>query len=601
MPVLLTAGDGASVEKMPELALGSRPAPMRPSLFFYLGSGLADPVEEALDDAQAALRRGLEHYQAGDLEQARSEFDYAVDLLLLSRLDLRADPRLRFGFDRLVDRIYELELAALRDLAAAQEAEEVPAAIDELASLTFPPDPALRARVEQEMRSLSNEIPITLNERVLGMLNFFQTSRGRRIIRNGLRRAGRYREMITSTLEEEGVPRDLMWKVQAESAFQPHARSRARAVGLWQFMAFRAREYGLRVDWWVDERRDPVKATRAAARHLHDLYEQFGDWLLVMAAYNSGPGRVRRAQRRAGGQADYWTLVKRRLLPRETRNHIPIILAVMLIAKNPARYGIEVEPDPPLAYETVPVDKPIDLRRVAKALEIDVRTLRGLNPHLVRGVTPVDYPGFELYVPPGTAGKLQAALPGIPKEERVYWPRHRVRRGDTLSHLAQRYRTSAYGIAQANGMSLRTTIYPGQVLVIPSGSSGRSRARTRRRSSGRAQRWSEGALVYRVRRGDTLSEIAARHGVSPQSLARANGMSLRTVSHPGDRLAIPERVGSGRAARPAGRQVVHRVRRGDTLWELSRRYGVSVSRLRRANPYLLSRQLRAGDRLLIPQ
>ncbi|MEE8199808.1 MAG: LysM peptidoglycan-binding domain-containing protein [Candidatus Acidoferrales bacterium] len=626
--------------ELAELAQRPRPPLARPALFFFLGSPAPDPVERALADAEAAFRRGEQHYQAGHLERAREEFDRAVERLLAAPLPLRRDPRLLYGFDSLVDRIHRLELAALQ----SEEPPVVPAAIDEVAPLTFPLDPVLRQQVEQELATLTHDIPLTLNEYVLRALAFFQTPKGQRVLQNGFRRAGRYREMILSILEEEGLPRDLIWKVQAESAFQPHARSRARAVGLWQFMSWRAREYGLRVNWWVDERRDPVKSTRAAARHLRDLYEQFGDWNLVMAAYNAGPGRVQRAIERAGGQADYWELVDRRLLPRETRNHVPIILAVALIAKDPERYGIEVEPDPPLRFERVAVKRPTDLRRIAEVIDVDVSVLRELNPHLLRGVTPPDYPGFELYVPPGTAEILRAELPKLPEAERVLWARHRVRRGETLSHIALRYTTSAYAIAQANSLSLRSTIYPGQVLVIPGG---------RRRVSARPRRQEGGQSVYTVRRGDSLSLIAARHGISTRVLAGANGLSLRSVIHPGDRLVIPQasRSSSGRAssgegiryrvrrgdtlstiaaryqtnARTLARanglsvrstiypgQVLlippsharaplhHRVRRGETLWDLSRRYNVSINDLRQANPFLRQRQLRAGDTLTIP-
>ena len=666
---LAGGGDGAAVSKeVSWLPLGPREAPRRPELFFFLGSKLSDPVEQLLDQAEAAVRRGEAHLAAGHLEHARSEFDWAVELLLTSPFDLQEDPRLRFGLDRLVDHIHRLELQALREATATEEPPEVPAPMEELADvppLTFPLEPTRRAQLEQELSLLAHDLPISLNERVLNLVDYFhQRPKGRRIITNGLRRSGRYRELITSILEEEGLPHDLIYLAQAESAFQPHARSRARAVGLWQFLSWRAQEYGLEVDWWVDERRDPVKSTRAAARHLRDLYQQFQDWNLALAAYNSGPRRVEWALERAGGAADYWTLLDQRLLPRETRNFVPIILAIALVAKNPERYGLAVEPEPPLQFERVKVGKPTDLRPIAEVIGVDVDVLKELNPHLLRGVTPPDREDFELYVPVGTAEKLAAALPQLPESKRVYWQRHQVRRGDTLSGIAARYGSSTYAIAQANGISLRSTIYPGNVLVVPSGgSSVRYIA-----EEAVAERGGDGALVYRVRSGDTLSGIAGRHRVSTAALARANGFTLRSVIRPGDRLTIPEggraapspprrddgdlvytvnrgdtlssiadrygssastiaqanglsarsmirpgdrlkipAAGSHSAQRSSGGQApaerggqVHRVRWGDTLWDLARYYGVSVSELRRANPFLGSRPLRAGDRLVIP-
>ena len=605
------AGDGASAaKKTPPPHLRAGEAPLSPAAE-RAGGNAADAIEQLLAQADAARLRGEEHLAAGHLESARQEFDLAVDLLLTSSYDLHEDSRLRFGFDRLVDRIHQLERAALRDTAAAGEPPEVPASLDELvevAPLTFPLDPQVRAQVEAELAALSPDIPVVLNERVLSLVEWMQRPKGRRILETGLRRAGRYRELITSILDEEGVPRDLIHLAQAESAFQPHARSRSRAVGLWQFMSSRGQEYGLKINWWVDERRDPVKSTRAAARHLRDLYEQFGDWYLALAAYNSGPVRVSRALERAGSDADYWTLVDRRLLPRETRSYVPIILAMTLVAKDPLRFGAAVEPEPPLRFETVKVSKPTDLRRISEVIGVDVSVLRELNPHLLRNVTPPDDPDFELYVPPGTAETLAAELPRLPESERVYWQQHRVRRGETLSGIGSRYATSAQAIAQANGIALRGTIHPGQMLVIPSGSSaGEVRRLTgSSRSSGSSRSRSASASgTYRVQSGDTLSGIAARHGVSTSALAQANGLTLRSVIRVGQRLEVPGDGDSGARARErassgsSGRNV-HRVRSGETLWSLSRRYRVNVNELRRANPYLASRRLQAGDELLIP-
>lgn len=585
---------------LPSLWFGPRPNP-RPPLFFFLGTGVRDPVEQTLDEAEAAFRRGEEYYRAGHLDHARQEFDRAVDLLLTSPYALREDPRLQFGLDHLVDRIHQLELGALRDPAASGEPTDVPAAIEEIPPLTFPLDPTLRVQVEQELATLTHDLPVTLNEQVLRVVGFFQTPKGRRVIEHGLRRAGRYRELITRILEEEGLPRDLIYLAQAESAFQPNARSRHRAVGLWQFISSRAQQYGLQIDWWVDERRDPVKSTQAAARHLHDLYQQFGDWYLAIAAYNCGPGCVARAVERSGG-GSYWEMVDQGLLPRETRNYVPIVLAVALVAKNPALYGVEVEPDPPLRFETVQVDKPTDLRRIAEVIGVDVSTLEELNPHLLHNVTP-RRTDFTLYVPPGTAETLVAELPRLPESTRVLWQQHRVRRGETLSHIAARYHTSAYAIAEANGRNVRAHLHPGDVLLVPPGGASSEELRAARSES-------RGRPTYRVRKGDTLAAIASRFGTTPQALAQANGLSPSSRPRVGARLRIPARraqvASTAAPARPrtSSRTNVgertHRVRSGETLWELSRRYGVTVSALREANPFLSDRPLRAGDHLRLP-
>jgi len=269
---------------------------------------------------------------------------------------------------------------------------------------------------------------------------------------------------------------------------------------------------------------------------------------------------------------------------------------------------VVADPEPPLRFETVKVGKPTDLRRIAEVLGTDVVVLRELNPHLLRNVTPPDDPDFELYVPPGTAEVLAAELPKIPEAERVYWQQHRVRRGETLSGIGYRYSTSAQAIAQANSISLKSHIHPGQVLVIPSGTSAGEVRRLMGASRGSGSGGSRSvstAGTYRVQRGDTLSEIARRHEVSTSALAQANGLSLRSIIRVGQRLEIPGGNGGSRgrqrASSASNSGQLHHVRSGDTLWGLSRRYRVSVNEIRRANPYLSSRQLRAGDEVLIPE
>ena len=279
----------------------------------------------------------------------------------------------------MVDTVYTDELQAFRAGDGFNEAPAVPAPIDEVAEMTFPVDPRLKARAEEAAKNISHDLPLTVNDEVLSFLNFFQTPRGRAIVETGLRRAGRYREMIARVLGEEGVPQDLIYLAQAESAFQPTALSRAGARGMWQFVAYRGQEYGLRHTWWLDERQDPEKATHAAAQHLRDLYKMFGDWYLAMAAYNCGPGNVQKAIERTG-YADFWELYRRNVLPRETKNYVPIILALTLIAKDAPHYGIQAEPELPVPNDIVKPGRAIDLRLVAETIDVDVDTLRNLNP-----------------------------------------------------------------------------------------------------------------------------------------------------------------------------------------------------------------------------
>ncbi len=457
---------------------------------------------------------GEQNFKAGHLEAARKDFDDAVDWLLESGYDLNGDPKLSELFYRVVDTVYAYELQAFRAGDGFSEAPAVPAAIDEVAEMTFPVDPRLKERAEEAAKNISHDLPLTVNDQVLSFVNFFQTPRGRVIVETGLRRAGRYREMISRVLREEGLPQDLIYLAQAESAFQPLALSRAGARGIWQFVAYRGHEYGLRRTWWIDERQDPEKATHAAAQHLRDLYKLYGDWYLAMAAYNCGPGNVQKGIERTG-YADFWELYKRNVLPRETKNYVPIIIALTLIAKDAAHYDIQVEPEAPVPADIVKPGRAIDLRLVAETIDADVETLRSLNPSLLRLATPDD-PSFELHLPLGTAQKFSAEIADIPPDKWVSWRRHRVETGETLTSIAKKYRVTAAAIADANSLERHAALDAGEKLIIPAT---QPQSETKRR-----------LVSYRVRRGDTFLGIADRFGVSADDLRKWNRLKANKVS-----------------------------------------------------------------------
>jgi membrane-bound lytic murein transglycosylase D len=512
VPALAPAATAATQAppELPALPLAN-PAGQRPA-------SLLPPVpqgkEYLIQKVQEKFASGEQNFKAGHLEAARKDFDDAVDWMLESGYDPNGDPRLSELFRRIVDSVYAYELQAFRAGDGFSEAPAVPAAIDEVAEMTFPVDPSLKGRAEEAAKNISHDLPLTVNDEVLSFLNFFQTPRGRAIVETGLSRSGRYREMISRVLREEGVPQDLIYLAQAESAFQPLALSRAGARGIWQFVAYRGQEYGLRHTWWIDERQDPEKATRAAAQHLRDLYKLFGDWYLAMAAYNCGPGNVQKGIERTG-YADFWELYKRKVLPRETKNYVPIIIALTLIAKDAAHYNIQADPEAPVPTDIVKPGRAIDLRLVAETIDVDVATLRSLNPSLLRMATPDD-PSFELHLPQGTATRFSAEIADIPPDKWVSWRRHRVDAGETLTSIAKKYRVTAAAIADANNLERGAGLNAGEKLIIPATL---SQSETKRR-----------LVSYRVRRGETLGGIADRFSVDSEDIRKWNRLKSNKVS-----------------------------------------------------------------------
>jgi len=516
--------------------------PTRPALKSML-LPVPDGKDYLVQKVQEKFASGEKNFKSGHLEAARKDFDDAVDWMLESGYDPNSDLVLSGLFHHVVDTVYAYELQAFRGGEGLSEAAAVPAPIDEVAAVTFPADPRLKERAEEAAKSVSHDLPLTVNDEVVSFLNFFQTPRGRGIVETGLRRSGRYREMISRVLREEGLPQDLIYLAQAESAFQPLALSRAGARGIWQFVAYRGKEYGLRHSWWIDERQDPEKATRAAAQHLRDLYGLFGDWYLAMAAYNCGPGNVQKGIERTG-YADFWELYKRNVLPRETKNYVPIIIALTLIAKDAAHYNIQADPEAPIPSDVVKPGRPIDLRLAAETIDVDVETLRSLNPALLRLATPDD-PDFELHLPQGTAQKFSAEIAAIPPEKWISWRRHRVESGETLASIAKKYRVTVAALADANNLERTSTMETGTKLIIPAT---QLPTETKRR-----------LVSYRVRRGDTLLGIADRFNVDSEDVRKWNrlksnhvgrGMVLRIYTVGAAPQAVPAHTASKRRKRP---------------------------------------------------
>jgi membrane-bound lytic murein transglycosylase D len=591
-----TGSQGQSQKQAPESA--SKPAPA-PS---------ADPVADLIAKVEKEYQTGQENYTAGHLEAARQNFDHAFDLLLGSNLEVNSDPRLESEFDRIVEGINGFEMQALQQGDAFTEQKSEPAPIDEANEAAVPVDANVKAKAEAEIKSTRSDLPLMMTDQVAGYISYF-SSRGRGTLENALVRSGRYDSMIRRVLKEEGVPQDLIYLAQAESGFHPLALSRVGARGIWQFMASRARGYGLQRDWWVDDRQDPEKSTHAAARHLKDLYQQFGDWYLAMAAYNSGPGTVQSAVKRTG-YADFWELYRRNVLPKETRNYVPIILAVTIMAKNPTQYGLDhLEKVQPVPYDTVKIDYPVDLRLVAECVDASASDLQDLNPSLLRMTTPKDHE-FELRLPVGTKEKFQTAIAAIPPDMRVWWRYHKVQAGDTLASIARTYRTTPRAIAEVNNLEDGEALTPDAKLTIPI-------APGKRSISEAPATYSRRAIRYKLHKGDTVQTVADNFGVPPAMVRRWNhlkGDSLkgRTIVY----VHLPVSPGAGgvevastttskakhaKAVASKNRQteaiVHHKVKQGETLYSIASTYKITVDALKRDNRNIAT--LRPGMILVI--
>jgi len=513
---------------------------------------------DAVDDPTVLVTDALEacefarmFWERGDIDEALDSLDHAYSLLLDIPDD---DPELDQGkqdlrhlISRQVVEIYRSRLTSAVDLGSSIPVE-------------------LNTHVEREIRSFQR-----------GERSFFMES---------YRRSGLYRPMIVRMMRDAGLPEELSWLPLVESGFKTRALSRARALGMWQFISSTGYRYGLSRSHWIDERMDPEKSTQGAIGYLTELHRMFGDWMLALAGYNCGENRVMSVIRRQ--QEDYldhfWDVFEQ--LPRETARYVPRFLATLLIVRDPEKYGFDLpQPLPPANHETVSADRYVRLDDLDRALGLDRGTLARLNPELRRGVTPDKT--YELNVPAGSAPTFQAKLAELPayvppKDSFVV---HRVRRGETLSSIARRNRTSVNAIMSANNLRSRNRIYVGQRLKIPS-RGGVVRAPTSIVTGGQAA-----AFTHRVRRGDSLWKLASRYGTTVDRIKRDNGLR-------GDQLSIGQKLLVNTGI-PAGSQT-YAVRRGDTVSKIARAHRISINRVLRANGLSSSSKIYPGQVLVIP-
>src|SRR3954454_19864639 len=422
----------------PDKVVAAAPQPPAPAKM------VPDPVASLIASSQNHFEAGETELKAGHLDKARQGFDRSVQVLLESPYGARTDARMRDHFDRLIDRINAYEVTALAQGDGFAEKKYEAAPIDELLknATTFPApdaDAITKATVKADLEHNAHDIAIPDHPKVLSYVEVFQ-GRLRDYIQESLERGPKYLPMIQNVFRAEGLPLDLAYIPIIESSFKTNALSKASAKGPWQFMKPTAKEHGLKTDWFIDERSDPEKATVAAAKYLKALNQMFdGDWNMVLAAYNGGPGRVQRAMKRSGDD-DFWDLASTsKFLPRETREYVPMIFAAMIIARNPVQYGFTVLDTNPIAYDKVNVPRAIDLRRVAEWAGTTVDEIHALNPELRRWTTPVKYPKYEVKVPVGTAGRLNARLAEASPADFSALKWYTVRNGETLLAVARKF------------------------------------------------------------------------------------------------------------------------------------------------------------------
>ncbi|HEY9164757.1 MAG TPA: LysM peptidoglycan-binding domain-containing protein [Candidatus Kryptonia bacterium] len=609
-----SASISSSIEK-------SRAEISRPSSLTML-----DGVDSILTDGEAVsklMESARKHYAAaiklqkeGQQDSSAIEFENAIDVM--NDLSYYPDIEENKDFVALSQSIisdYEKYISSVQNLGPGTSVfaleEKLSQIVDTInvSGTNFP-----TAQIPK------TTVPLVMNRYVEQNIEFF-TTKGRWHMQDWIRRSGLYIPLMKKVFRDAGLPEEIAYLSLPESGLHPTARSWARAVGLWQFIRSTGNLYGLHSNWWYDERRDPVKATEAAASHLKDLYEYYNDWYLAIAAYNCGTRHIDRAIRRSHHIRDFWKI--RRLLPRETRNYVPQYIAVTLIVTNPKEYGFNDDTETStVTCDTVKIPDSVDLKVLADATGVDLDTLRDLNPQLVHAVTPPSFDGQEypLLVPAGTGPAFEADYQKLPETVKLTWTFHRVIRGETIYGIARRYRVSMASLKFANDLSRRTRrVRPGTLLIIPVKSSyyalsGKSKTSAIDIGSNIAETRYDSSPIHVVRRGETLSEIAEEHGTTVRTLKRLNNLSTSRIK-PRMRLFVTSADTDNHASAPrsavkvaaktpspapstTGSYVYHKVKRHETLGRIATIYGVNVSDLKNWNN-LHSTRVRRGQLLMI--
>jgi len=578
------------------------------------------------DDSLWLMFAQVEEYYAmggtanreGSWEEAQYYFEKA--LKILASLDVPSDSALTpeaVKYNTLLDNIVADYRVALRSLGRLGEDTAPSAIVERFGDLESKLEHDSMVVYNRETGPQSFDLPIVMNDRVRSSVVYFQKVADD-AFRRYLGRSRKYRDLFLKELAHHGLPQDLIYLSLVESGYNPHAYSFARAVGLWQFIASTGEMYGLRRTWWVDERKDPVKATRAACRFLKDLYDKFGKWDLAMAAYNGGPGRVERTIK-SQKTDDFWKL----RLRRQTMDYVPLIYAATIIAKDPAKYGFgDVVYEPPLTWDEVTVDRCVDLRDVATRLGCSVDTLRLLNPELLRVYTPPGTKNYTLKVPSGMKQSFAAIYDQLQSPKDATFAHHKVKKRETIASIASKYGVSQYAILEANNLAKGTKVKAGRELIIPvpaDYAQSQPKANTKKKTKSAPGTGDTTGGVYTVREGDTMWDISRALGITVDELRRVNNMERKSRLHIGQKLRIPASAmkaqtgGPAQSSRPDSDKVkpaapapkaapsgVYTVRTGDSIWDIARKTGTTVDQLRRMNGLAEGSRIYAGQTLRLP-
>ena len=547
---------------------------------------------EQLKEVENYYALGVRANQESEWEKAQENFEKALEIISNLNLDGDAESKWSTRIDKLLHEISADYKITLLYLGALSSDASISAFVERFKDIhNFkklreeykPKKPSI-----EEKTIITYDMPIFLNEQVENCILYFQTI-AREPFKKYLARSGKYIPLMSEIIKEKGLPYDLVYLPLIESGFNPKAYSWAHAVGPWQFIRSTGRIYGLRRNHWYDERRDFVKSTYAACDYLKFLYGKFGDWLLALAAYNGGEGRVARQIKRQKTK-DFWKLS----LKKQTRNYVPLYIAATIIAKNPQEYGFSVEYEDPLEFDVVKVNKAIDLKVVADVLNVSLDTIKELNPKLLRGVTPPGYKNFPLRIPRGARNLFVQKYDSIPEKD--LYVLHKIKWGETVSSIAKKYGVSPFSIIETNNLSRRYKIYAGDYLKIPRFKSKGSRKKP---SDFKYAFDSKGQKIYTVKKGDTLTEIAQAFGTTTKKLASFNRIKIKNPIYRGQKLKIPTSFESNYKVNSIGEKV-YAVKRGDTLSKIARAFGTTPEKLASYNGINIKDPIYRGQKLRIP-